>query len=154
MRTIERSVTIDAPAPRVWEVVTQSQYMDRWGRAFMQDIRTDIDVAPGGQVWWRSEGHPTIRGRIAELKDGRFMKVEYPRALNTENGDMGGDFAETFGISDEDGGARLTITCGPINDEAYQMLDGPWDEALASIKRLAEDPIGRSADVTRPQPRP
>jgi uncharacterized protein YndB with AHSA1/START domain len=154
MRTIERSVTIDAPIGRVWDVLTQSQYLNQWARAFMDPIRVDIDLRPGGEVWWRSDGNPPIRARIAELAEGRFLKVDYPPELNPQHPDMGDSFAETYGLAEDHGEVVLSITCGPVSSEGYAQMEQPWEQALDNIKRVAEDEDGLRAEAPRPEAAP
>ena len=148
MKTLEQSIEIDAPADRVWTIISQPRFAEEWGVAFMKNLKVEIDPRPGGDVVWQGDGM-TVRGRVARIIEGRYLEVAFPLDLNPG---MGADMTETYAISERDEGSRLSISVGPVDDAIYDHMAGPWDVALESIKAMAEDKDEprRSSDAAQP----
>lgn len=150
MKTLERSIDIDAPADAVWTIVSQPRRAQEWGVAFMEDLKVQIDLRPGGDVIWQGEGM-TIRGRVARMTQGHYFEVIFPPELNRG---MDAEMTETYAITAQGEGSRLSISVGPVSDDVYNHMAGPWETALASIKAMAEEEgrLGRGVGAAQPSP--
>jgi uncharacterized protein YndB with AHSA1/START domain len=135
MKTLEQSIDIDAPAEAVWMVISQARHAQVWGTAFMQDLKVEIDLSPGGDVIWQGKGM-TVRGRVTRIDEGRLFEAVFPPELNPG---MGNEMTETYAISERAQGSRLSISVGPVSEVIYNHMAGPWETALASIKAMAEN---------------
>ncbi len=51
--TIERDITINATADRVWSLITRAEHLGAW----FGDAGADIDLRPGGAIEVRWDGH-------------------------------------------------------------------------------------------------
>lgn len=50
---IEREVLIEAPAGRVWSLITEAEHLGTW----FGDAGADVDLRPGGAIEVRWDGH-------------------------------------------------------------------------------------------------
>jgi uncharacterized protein YndB with AHSA1/START domain len=132
---IERSIRIDAPAGRVWEVLTSAGDIEDWAGAFMEGAQARGDWREGGEIEWLSNGQPMIRGRITTFEPGRALRVHFPRELNPDTPEGMEAFSEEYLITEDGDGVTLAIRCGPLADDDYNMLSAPWDDALSRIQR-------------------
>lgn len=51
--TIERDITIDAPADRVWSLITEAEHLGTW----FGEAGARVDLRPGGAIEVRWDGH-------------------------------------------------------------------------------------------------
>jgi uncharacterized protein YndB with AHSA1/START domain len=132
------SVTIAAPASKVWEAMTENSKRKQW--FFGVDTKTD----------WK-EGSPLIhtgeyqgkpykdKGEILEIEPGRML-------VHTHWSDTSGvpDKPEnyqtvTFMLSENDG--KTTVTVAESNfpsDKARETSEAGWEKALEGLKHLVE----------------
>lgn len=61
---IERETLIQAPAERVWELITRAEHIGRW----FGDAGAEIDLRPGGAMVLRWDEHGTSRGRVVAVE--------------------------------------------------------------------------------------
>ena len=61
---IEREIVIDAPAQRVWELITEAEHLGRW----FGDAGAEIDLRPGGAMVLRWAEHGTSHGRVVAVE--------------------------------------------------------------------------------------
>ena len=61
---IERETVIDAPAERVWALITEAEHLGRW----FGDAGAEVDLRPGGEMVLRWSEHGTSRGRIVAVE--------------------------------------------------------------------------------------
>ena len=46
MRTITKTISVQAPAPKVWEVLTSPRFVPEWADAFTPGARAESDWMP------------------------------------------------------------------------------------------------------------
>src|SRR3712207_4567044 len=61
---IERETVINAPAERVWELITQAEHLGRW----FGDAGAEIDLRPGGEMVLRWTDHGTSYGQVVAVE--------------------------------------------------------------------------------------
>jgi uncharacterized protein YndB with AHSA1/START domain len=132
------SVTIDAPAKRVWEALTKPEIIKKW--FFGVDTITD----------W-NEGSPIVhkgeyQGKPYEDK-GTILKVEPQKLLvHTHWSPMGGvpDRPENYQevswkVSGDNGRTELTVSEVNIpSEEAKSVSEQSWKTVLNNLKELLE----------------
>jgi len=152
MQTIERSTDIDAPASTVWTVLTTPDYIGQWADAFMPGANAQSDWTLGGDITWTDDADFAMHGKIVELEPYRILKTAYPPELNPAAPGDKTEFYETYLLDADGDHTRLTVTCGPLNEADYDMIAGPWSEAIETIKDLAErERPGRGAAAHSPE---
>ena len=134
----QASITIDAPAAKVWEALTTPDLVKRW----FFGVDTETDWAEGSPIVHRGE----YQGRHYEDK-GTIVKVEPGRLLgHTHWSPVSGlpdspeNYQEvTWALSERDGRTELTVT--EINlpsEEAKAVSEQGWRTALANLRDLLE----------------
>ncbi|CAI3791262.1 SRPBCC domain-containing protein [Pseudarthrobacter sp. MM222] len=139
------TVTIDAPPPRVWTVITDPAAVKEF--MFGTELLTDWSV--GAPIVWRGEWE----GRAYEDK-GEILEFEPDqRLVHTHFSPLGGqaDAPEnyhtlTWTLEDDAGKTRLTLS-QDNNDsaEAAQHSQEMWDRLVADVKKIAEQKIAEQA---------
>ena len=138
-RTLETSVTIDAPMQRVWAALTTPEQIRRW----FFGVQTESDWSVGSELVHRGE----YDGKPYEDK-GKIVEIEPPRRLvHTHWSPMSGvpddpsNYQEvTWSLTPLNGGTELTV--GETNlpsDEAKATSEQGWVAALGALKGLLED---------------
>lgn len=142
MRTITKTITVQAPANKVWEVLTSPRFVPEWADAFAPGARAESDWKTGSDITWTGDNDMKMQGKVVECIPERSLKTAFAPGQMPEQ-----DFeqVETYALSPEGSGTKLTITHGPFAAQGFETMQQPWDQALSSIKSLAEgDASGRS----------
>lgn len=136
--TTEASITIAAPATKVWDALTTPDLIERW----FFGVETETDWAVGSPIVHRGE----YRGKPYEDR-GTIVAVEPShRLVHTHWSPVSGlpDRPEhyqevTWSLSERDAGTELTVS--EINlpsEEAKAVSEQAWNAALAVLKELLE----------------
>lgn len=132
------TVTIDAPPPRVWQVITDPAAV----KEFMFGTELITDWTVGAPIVWRG----TWNGQAYEDK-GEILEVEPgQRLVHTHFSPLGGRedapanyHTLTWTLEDQGGSTRLTLSQDNNGSaEAAQHSQGMWDQALADVKKISE----------------
>ncbi len=71
---IEREVLIDAPAERVWQVLTEAGFLGTW---FGSGTPAQIDLRPGGRLVLDHGVHGALLGRIERVEPPRLLSFRW-----------------------------------------------------------------------------
>lgn len=118
--TIERDITIHAPADRVWSLITQAEHLGAW----FGDAGADIDLRPGGAIEVRWDGHG-LDGVVqavdpTNLFAFRWRQLEVPEG--TELGDGNSTLVE-FRLEEVGTATRVRLV-----ESGFDALDLPEDD--------------------------
>lgn len=132
------SITINAPASKVWSALTKPDLRKQW----FFGVDTDTDWKPGSPIVHRGQW----QGKPYEDK-GTIRTVEPERRLvHTHWSSMSGrpDRPENYEtidyrLSEKDGATTLEVTEDNVADEKQRATsEEMWRKALGELKRLAE----------------
>jgi uncharacterized protein YndB with AHSA1/START domain len=140
---IDKTVEIDAPAAKVWAVLTEREYTDQWVAEFSPGMHLISDWQLGSQVFWNDpSGKTVVEGNVTKVEPGKSLRftvfdVELGRTPVTEEDGM------TFELMEKDGKTTLHLLHGDfaILAEAqkyYDMTLEAWNNILPKIKELSE----------------
>jgi uncharacterized protein YndB with AHSA1/START domain len=133
MHILKRTLEIDAPAHEVWRVLTTPELVCEWAAAYLDGIQIRTSFREGEAVTWKSAtGEPRSTGTVAACQPERLLKFDYAS-------DPRGSFSDTFEISEVDHKTRLKFTTGPLDEDRFEALKGPSQQAIEEIKSLAEE---------------
>jgi uncharacterized protein YndB with AHSA1/START domain len=133
------SITIDAPAEKVWQAVTTPDLIKRW----FFGVDTETDWKAGSPIIHRGE----YQGKPYEDK-GTILEIEPRRRLvHTHWSPASGvpDSPENYqevawDLAEQDGQTELTITEVNLpSDEAKATSEKSWEMVLANLKELLEN---------------
>ncbi|MDE8668605.1 SRPBCC domain-containing protein [Pseudarthrobacter sp. H3Y2-7] len=134
------AITIDAPASRVWDVMTDPAAV----KEFMFGARLVTDWTVGGPILWRGEweGKPyEDKGTILEIKPGRKLVHTHFSALSGGEDQPENYHTLTWTLDEKDGRTRLTLAQdNNPSEEAAEHSKGMWDMLVADVKKIAERP--------------
>ncbi|MCU1434900.1 MAG: ATPase [Pseudarthrobacter sp.] len=133
------TVTINTPASRVWEVITDPDAVKEF--MFGADLNTDWTV--GEPILWRGEweGKPyEDKGEILEVEPGKKLVHTHFSPLGGEEDKPENYHTLTWTLEDQEGGAtRLTLSQdNNATEEAAEHSRGMWDMLVAEVKKIAE----------------
>jgi uncharacterized protein YndB with AHSA1/START domain len=135
---ITTSVTIAAPAAKVWEAITDNAKRKQW----FFGVDTKTDWKEGSQLVHTGEyqGKPyKDKGEILEIEPGRLL-------VHTHWSDTSGvpDKPEnyqtvTFMLSETDGKTNVTVAESNFpNAKARETSEQAWQQVLDALKQLVE----------------
>ena len=144
LQLIEKSITIDAPAEKVWEVLFTQEINKIWFAEFSQGTQAYTDWQVGSKAVFKDDSESGIFGKIAVNKLNEEMVIEYDGMLMNGKEDFDSKDAknvkgskETYKLVTDGPQTRLDITVD-TDPEYFEMMSDSWDRALDIIKRLAE----------------
>ncbi|HSI81231.1 MAG TPA: SRPBCC domain-containing protein [Solirubrobacterales bacterium] len=97
METIERTLTVDAPAEEVWESPTDPELLAGW----LGEV--EADLSPGGDLAVRTPDGREREGFVEEVDEGRALAFWW-----SEDGAPA--TRVEIGVDDTDGETTITIT--------------------------------------------
>jgi uncharacterized protein YndB with AHSA1/START domain len=138
---LEQSIEINAPASKVWEVLTDSQRNREWISLWWPGTKMESDwKGPGSPVnWIMEDGNVGSKGYIYGITPQQHLKFSFQV--------QGLDFQKlellTFTLQEKEGKTSLTVNMGDFSDspEHEQCMVGAqegWTLSLPKIKELAE----------------
>lgn len=132
------TVTIDAPAARVWEAITAPALIKEW----FFGVDTEAEWRPGGTLVHRG----TYQGKPYEDK-GLIVEIDPPTTLvHTHWSPAAGlpDQPEhyqqvTWSLDEHDAITELTVSERNLpSEDAKAISDQSWSMVLGNLKRLLE----------------
>ena len=142
---VDQSIAINAPAEKVWEILTEREYTAKWAPEFSggSPFHIESDWKFGSPVLWKDSEYKTIvEGNVTALEPPKLLRFtvfdtrsERPR-VTAEDG-------ITCQLSEENGKTRLRVLQGnfsvmPDGEKYRDMSVEIWKRVLRKVKELAE----------------
>ncbi len=136
---IERRVTVDAPAERVWAALTVAEELAQWF-----GDSAEVDLRPGGSIklGW-SEYDATAAGRVEVVDEPHTFAFSW----DVGSGDDGAVWHTkvTFTLDEEAGRTVVTVVesgLSELPDDLYERTlrenAAGWEGELADLQRYLE----------------
>ena len=142
---VDKSIEINAPVSKVWDVLTDSGYTAEWASEFSggSPFHIESDWKLNSQVSWKGlDGTTIVEGNVSALEPGKLLRftvfdVRSKRPPVTE------DDGITYQFSEKDGKTILHVLQGDFSamseGEKYRDMSARvWDRVLPKVKKLAE----------------
>jgi uncharacterized protein YndB with AHSA1/START domain len=133
---IEQEVRIDAPIERVWQVVTDPEYVAKW---FGETA--EIELRPGGPLVFGWDGHGRFHGVVERVEPPREFAFRWVHDAGVP---VGGESVETLvsiSLSEVDGGTLVRLVESGFADEThYKENTEGWTAELAELVAFASSP--------------
>ena len=143
MKTIEKSIDIDAPKEKVWAVLVEEMYNKDWFSIFSDGTIARTDWIEGHKVSFVNKAGDGIVGRILEKKPYEKLVYEYDGMIAGGNEDYESDLAlatkgtrEIYTLREHGGKTRLQVEVD-IDDAHHAGMDRSWEAAMQRIAELA-----------------
>lgn len=144
---VNKTVEIDAPPSRVWEVLTRRIYTDLWALEFSSggpQSYIESDWKLGSPVLWTGDDSKVIvEGTVTAMEPNTLLRFTVSDTRSEEKAPAGKEDGITFKIAETNGKTLLQVLQGdfsvmPKGDKYYRLSAAAWDRVLPIIKRLAE----------------
>jgi uncharacterized protein YndB with AHSA1/START domain len=133
--TIEKSVEINAPAAKVWEVLVNPALSRQWIEQFWPGFGTLESNWKTGSVmrWKTTDGEIDLEGQVLAIEPERMLRYSFTMPEDVV----------TFTLEEQNGQTVLSVTHGdfskkPDAEECYAGALAGWAMNLPKIKELAE----------------
>jgi len=140
---IERDIQIDAPAERVWSLITEAEHIGRW----FADSGAEIDLRPGGALTMRWADYGVAHARIVDVEPHtRFSYRWVPSPSAGVEPTDGNSTLVEFTLEPEAGGTRLRVVESGFDQldrspagiaEAVEGNTKGWKEELGHLSEYA-----------------
>ncbi|MFN7160749.1 MAG: SRPBCC family protein [Candidatus Gracilibacteria bacterium] len=147
IKPIQKSVEINASKEAVWNVLFDVNNYPKWAGAFSEGSRAEVadDWKEGtGVVFSSGDESMGLAGTIKTNKPLEYMEISYLGMLSNGKIDTESEGAksmvgarESYTLTEKDGVTLLNIY-SDMDEQYYDMMSAAWDEAFATIKKLAE----------------
>lgn len=143
---VDRSIDIDAPAPKVWNALTTDNSTDGWAFLFARggpQFQIESAWKLGSPVYWRGQdGSILLEGNVTAFEKNkllRFTVFDVRRARPHVSAEDG----ITYALTEHDGTTTLHVAQGDYSgmdegEKRCRLSGAIWDRVLPKIKELAE----------------
>ena len=142
---VDKTIEINAPASKVWEVLIMPGYTAQWAPEFAggAEFHIESDWKPGSPVLWKDQhGNVIVEGNVTAVDPNKFLRftvfdVRGERPPVTEEDGI------TFELTGHIGKTTLRVLQGdfsvmPEGEKYHRLSAEVWDRVLPKIKELAE----------------
>ena len=144
MKTIKKSIIINASKEKVWDVLVLDELNRVWYAEFAPGSHARTDWKVGSKVIFADDKDSGIIGKIIAHDTYKLLSMEYNGVLVNGMEDYESDEAkamkgaqEIYRLSEENGVTRLDAQCD-MDEGFFDMMASAWDKAMLKIKELAE----------------
>jgi len=142
---VDKSIEIDAPVSKVWDVLTDSGYTAEWASEFSggSPFHIESDWKLNGSVSWKGlDGKTIVEGNVTALEPGKLLRFTVFDVRN-ERPPVTEEDGITYQFSEKDGKTTLHVLQGDFSampeGEKYRNMSAEiWERVLPRVKELAE----------------
>ena len=142
---VEKTIEINAPASKVWDVLTRPEYTGEWAPEFSggAEFHIESDWKPGSPVLWKDkDGNAIVEGNVTAVEPNAFLRftvfdVRGKRPPVTEEDGI------TYELTEHAGKTTLRLFQGDFSvmteGEKYHRLSAEvWGRVMPKVKALSE----------------
>ena len=149
MDKLRRTIFIDAPRERVWDVMLAPDTYRQWTSAFSPGSTYKGDWSQGSKILFLGpspdgSGEGGMVSRIRENRLHEFLSIEHLGIVRDGVEDTESDEAkkwapafENYTFAEKNGGTELTVEMD-IDSNEKETFETMWTDALSRLKTLAE----------------
>ena len=144
MKKIENTTVINAPAAKVWEVLTDEKYYSQWYEAFGQGSTATGKWKEGEKIIFADEKGMGLIGNIVVFNPGKELYIKMKGILVNGEEDYdspdakGVQLAEEHYVLEEAEGTTTLRTSADMDESWFEYMSASWSEALKMIKEISE----------------
>jgi uncharacterized protein YndB with AHSA1/START domain len=139
MDSLSTSMTINAPAAKVWEALTDPAIVKQYffGTNVKSDWKVGSPITFEGE--WEGKAYQD-KGIILDIETGKFVKYNYWSSMSGTK-DAPENYADiSYGLSEKRGETVLTVTQNNIkNKESKEHSEQNWQSIFGKMKEMIEN---------------
>jgi len=143
-KTIRKSIDINAPKEKVWQVLIEDNFTRQWYKEFSPGSYAETDWSVGSTAKFFDGKQDGLIARIVTNKRAEELSMTFigmsDKGKEIFDGPFVDDFKgkfETYKLREHDGVTTLDIST-EMSEDYYDEMDKAWDSALQIVKNLAE----------------
>ena len=149
MQKLRRTIFINAPRKRVWDVMLSDATYRQWTSAFNAGSYFKGDWSKGSKILFLGpnpdgSGEGGMVSRIRENKPHEYISIEHLGIVKNGVEDTESAEAkkwapayENYSFTEKNGGTELTVDMD-IEEKEKQTFETMWSDALSRLKKIAE----------------
>lgn len=149
MQKLHKSVFINAPQEKVWDVMLNDETYREWTSAFNPGSYYKGSWEKGAKILFLGPDPETgsemgMVSRIAESRKPEFVSIEHLGIVSNGVEDTTSEEArkwapayENYTLSKKDGGTEVSIEMD-IEEKEKENFEHMWTDALQKLKEIAE----------------
>jgi uncharacterized protein YndB with AHSA1/START domain len=144
---VDKTIEINAPAAKVWEVLTISDKNAEWAREFSSggpEFHLESTWELGSPVFWKGQdGTVIVEGNVTAVEPNKLLRFTVFDVRSPERPAVTEEDGITFRLLEEKGKTTIHILQGDFSvmtdGEKYRDLSADiWDKVLPKVKEMAE----------------
>lgn len=144
METIRKSIDINAPKEKVWDVLLKDEFTRIWYSEFSEGSHAVTDWKVGSKAIFKDHSGNGLIAKVIANEPCKLLSIEHQCMLMNGVEDYESKYAkevkgakETYKLSEENGITHVDIECD-MGPDMFEMMAGAWDKALQKVKELSE----------------
>ncbi|MDQ3019378.1 MAG: SRPBCC domain-containing protein [Bacteroidota bacterium] len=144
MKKIKKSIDINAPKEKVWDVLLNDKFTKIWYSEFAEGAYAETDWKVGSKALFKDNSGSGLIGEVIVNKPAKAISIEYKGLLQKGTEDYESDLAkefkgkhENYYLSEKEGVANLSIECD-MPEKEFESMSDAWEKGLQKIKELSE----------------
>lgn len=137
---VKKSIIINAPASRVWNVIVSAKTWDKW-MLVPPEIKNKEPFGLGSKVFWKDgAGKVYLTGTVAIFEPNKRLAFDL-EDVSWKRKAKPGEVTYTFALTDKNGATELAFSLGDlaIDPEAEKWFDAyNTSQELEIIKEIVE----------------
>jgi len=142
---VEKTIEINAPASKVWDVLTRPEYTGEWAPEFSggAEFHIESDWKPGSRVLWKArDGNVIVEGNVTAVEPHTLLRFTV-FDVRGEKPPVTEDEGISYKQTEKKGKTKIGRKEGYLSvmheGEKYHRLSAEvWDRVLPKIQALAE----------------
>ncbi len=142
---VDKTIEINAPASKVWDVLTSREHTAEWAPEFSggAGFHIESDWKPGSAVLWRDQGgNVIVEGNVTALEPNKFLRFTV-FDVRGEKPPVTEEDGITYELTEHAGKTTLRVLQGdfsvmPEGEKYHHLSAEVWDRVLPKVKELAE----------------
>jgi uncharacterized protein YndB with AHSA1/START domain len=137
--TTAGTAQINAPADKVWEVLTDLEKIKEWAAAFHEGTTAETTWKEGDSIiWMDGDGNVGASGIVLTYDKPVKLEMRYYDDVDAVPSTPLGDYHERFTLKEQGGKTTLEFTGGTLPMKYVKTQNPMWKDAMERIRTIAE----------------
>jgi uncharacterized protein YndB with AHSA1/START domain len=142
---VRQSIEIQAPASRIWHVLTHRELTQQWVSEFFgQPAELVSDWKPGSPVEWKmlADGKTYVEGKVAAIEPYTLLRYTV-FDVRSQRPPVSDEDGITFTLAEQGGKTLISLRQGDFGKmddgrKYYEASVAVWEKVMPKIKTAAE----------------